>query len=1003
MKVLSRGNQGLCKLFYSRIFLSGNRRADLMAFLVLTILGQGVCIQNASAASVAPKGSFHEDHRGTPRLEFPDASASKTGSAGDYLTQNADRYKLPANLSNLKVVTTRESLAGVHTRYQQVLNGIQVEGAEIVVSQKKTDGSVYQVYNNTYPVASPVPVAKTTISKNTALEAAWNHLRVHGSLKASPEAELVYIPEGTGFRLVYKTFVAVDAPNGYWEHKIDAVSGEVISVKRKELSRKYGPEDIPDFSAYKGSIKNFDTELNLFKSKQKAQPKAESKVDKTTVSGSALVFDPDPRTTLMNDALQDSSSAATFDPAYFNRTMQGLTLDGGVYYLDGPWVSITNLPAEPPLTPVSTTTNGIWTAKRGKNAFNDAMCYFHIDQNQRYIQSLGFTNNSSILAEPILVDSDGANGDDNSWYTYSRGVKYIAFGHGGVDDAEDADVILHEYGHALTHDIVSSWGGGDTGAIGEGFGDYWGGSYSWITTNGSTHHPERAFSWDGHGSDRFPGRLMNMTSLTYDHSHTYTAHETLSGIPNYSDQLWSAPIFMAFTDLIAMGRPREEMDTIILESFFGLGSGVKMRDMANATVSAAQTLYPGGPHAGVYSTRFVNQLIFDPPALPTPILVYPVGGEVLNGGSPANIQWSLNGASATAKTTIEYTSLLSGGTTVFFDDIESGVNGWTATKSGGTDWAIVTSNSYSPTHSWLAVDEAGVADQYLTSVLIPVSSGAVLSFWHYYQLESTYDGAVVEISIDGSTWNDIGNAATQNGYNSTISGRHSSPIMNRSAFSGNSGGFIETKIPLSSYAGMNVQIRFREADDSSVSSTGWWVDDIGIVVADTWQSITMTAANATSYSWTLPGAEGTNYAIRLKLTANGYSDSAWATSGTFTFSGTDFDGDGLPNWWEQLYFGNMTNALPISISSNGVNTLLEAYVAGIDPTDPNSRFILTSFGPELTWNAASGRVYSVYWTPNLTTPFQSMDTNIHWSSGGFTDTVHNAWSEGFYKLEVDLE
>jgi len=270
-------------------------------------------------------------------------------------------------------------------------------------------------------------------------------------------------------------------------------------------------------------------------------------------------------------------------------------------------------------------------------------------------------------------------------------------------------------------------------------------------------------------------------------------------------------------------------------------------------------------------------------------------------------------------------------------------------------------------------------------------------------LESGFDGAVVEISTDGSTWIDIGSAATQNGYNSTISSSYSSPIGGRSAFSGDSGGFIETKIPLSSYAGMNVQVRFREADDSSVASTGWWVDDIGVAVAGTWQSVTMTAANATSYSWTLPGTEGTNYAVRLKLSSIGYSDSPWAASAAFTIAGSDFDGDGLPNWWEQQYFGDMTNALPTSISSNGINTLLEAYVAGIDPTDQNSRFILSSFGPELTWNSASGRVYSVYWTPNLTTPFQPMNTNIHWSSGSFTDTLHNAWSDGFYKLEVELE
>jgi len=34
----------------------------------------------------------------------------------------------------------------------------------------------------------------------------------------------------------------------------------------------------------------------------------------------------------------------------------------------------------------------VWTAKRGNNAFDDTNVYFHLDQSQRYIQSLGFKN-----------------------------------------------------------------------------------------------------------------------------------------------------------------------------------------------------------------------------------------------------------------------------------------------------------------------------------------------------------------------------------------------------------------------------------------------------------------------------------------------------------------------------------------------------------------------------------------------------------------------------------
>jgi hypothetical protein len=59
--------------------------------------------------------------------------------------------------------------------------------------------------------------------------------------------------------------------------------------------------------------------------------------------------------------------------------------------------------------------------------------------------------------------------------------------------------------------------------------------------------------------------------------------------------------------------PREEIDRVIIESYFGISSSPKMRVMAAATVAAAQLLYPAGPHAGVFQQKFVNQLILTTP------------------------------------------------------------------------------------------------------------------------------------------------------------------------------------------------------------------------------------------------------------------------------------------------------------------------------------------------------------------------------------------------------
>ena len=63
-------------------------------------------------------------------------------------------------------------------------------------------------------------------------------------------------------------------------------------------------------------------------------------------------------------------------------------------------------------------------------------------------------------------------GADNSFAT-DHPKNELRFGKGGVDDAEDAEVILHEYGHAIHFSQNFSFASEEAGAISEGFGDYW--------------------------------------------------------------------------------------------------------------------------------------------------------------------------------------------------------------------------------------------------------------------------------------------------------------------------------------------------------------------------------------------------------------------------------------------------------------------------------------------------------------------------------------------------
>jgi len=83
----------------------------------------------------------------------------------------------------------------------------------------------------------------------------------------------------------------------------------------------------------------------------------------------------------------------------------------------------------------------------------------------------------------------------------------------------------------------------------------------------------------------------------------------------------------------------------------------------------------------------------------------------------------------------------------------------------------------------------------------------------------------------------------------------------------------------------------------------------------------------------------------------------------------DSDGDGLPDDWENFYFGSLIKGATDDPDGDGVSNLAE-YQAGTIPTTGANRFDVLSIQPELNtlelhFNFAPGRHYSIEWSDDL--------------------------------------
>jgi hypothetical protein len=467
--------------------------------------------------------------------------------AREYLSARASQLGLKsADGSDLRLRTTREGKAATTVRFEQTYRGLPVYRSETTVSLDRQHLVTFVM--NGYKPGVSLPDVTPTVSQADARSKVLDHLRPQGSLQIDRRDLVVYHAKGAS-RLAYRfRMIPTVDPLGDWEALVDAKTGVLFRVEDLACNRHDGEPLVP-------------------------------------VDGTGTVFAPDPLsssggTVYGTGGYVDGNDADTPDltSQLVSVTLKDIDLTGGVHTLKGPFAEVVDF--EAPFKGLFTQAGSAFNFSRFPDNFEAANTYYHIDRFMRYINTptasggLGLTVMPFQYVGGVRFDPSGFNGADNSHYL--GGTGQLAFGEGGVDDDEDADVVIHELGHGL-HDWVTTGSLSQVNGLSEGTGDYFAQSYSRAYGNVPQANPawNWVFSWDGH-NPFWAGRITNYTA-------TYPGG--LVGQVHTDGQIWATCLMRIWNQLGAA-----KTDTVVLEGLGLTNSSTNQDDAAQALMQAAHDL-----------------------------------------------------------------------------------------------------------------------------------------------------------------------------------------------------------------------------------------------------------------------------------------------------------------------------------------------------------------------------------------------------------------------------
>ena len=606
------------------------------------------------------------------RIETADVAVGEPEEAARaYLASQAEAFGLAPGLADLQTARVQRGPRSAHVHFQQTFAGLPVHGRLVTVNLDRA-GRPSMVLSGYAPHLASI--SGFDFDTRPAFSAAEARSRAEDLLDGparTSEPELVVYPSEDP-QLAWRLLAWPEGAPAEWEILLNARAGEPIQLldqttHRGGVGRGKGVEERE--KGRKGERKSGEGLAGGRTTKPGtiSSPFTPHSSPFTQTDGAGLVFDPDPLTTAGQPYEAPFVDADDADVPELNAQRQEVPLrditqgSDGRYRLEGPYVQITgsaSVGGSAYAPPAEASPDGFHYG-RADDAFEAVMAYYHIDKSQRYVQGLDLGR--AILPQPIRVNPHGLGDfDDSKFYS---GQNAIALGQGGIDDAEDADVIWHEYAHALLEysapGLLSTTEGQ---ALHEGWADYWAASYTrGLVESGEvpTTDWRRLFSWDGNNGC-WQGR-------TLDHDGHYPDDVDVPATPGCGQMgfiyqlgvLWATTLMEVYDDL-----GRDVTDRLNLYSHAYLSAPVAMQDAAEALLQADQDLYDGA-HQDVLIARlgargFIDPDAYGPDSTPPEILHRPLARAVL-AGWPASLFAEASDRSGIQDVWVTYTVETAGG------------------------------------------------------------------------------------------------------------------------------------------------------------------------------------------------------------------------------------------------------------------------------------------------------------------------------------------------------